>query len=379
MRYSDALSLQEHQLFPTREEVLEYLNAYSESVRDLVHFQIQVINISLQTEGIQDTWTVESKNLNSGGISRTNYDAVVVANGHYSVPSLPDICGIKAWSEAYPGVITHSKFYRNPRGFEDKKVLIVGNSASGTDITSQISSVSKHPIYVSQRSDSPLAYNMSFKKKMPEIAEFLPPAFAKRAVRFVDGSILTDIDAVLFCTGYFYSFPFLSSLEPQLISTGERVQHLYHHLFYTFHPSLAFIGLPSKIIPFRTCEGQAAVVARVLSGRLDLPTTQEMEEWEQQELSRKGAGRAFHVLSIPSDFQYHNAMVEWSMKATQPMAGRVPPKWSDKELWQRQRSSELKRFFAERGERRHAVKTAEDLGFTYEGAMLEGQHGVGFN
>ena len=371
MRYSDAPSLQDHQLFPAREIVVQYLEEYAKDVQDMVHFQTQVVDIHLKHGTPQDVWTLETKTLTSNEVSREEYDAVVVANGHYTVPKLPDIQGIQEWDKANPGAIAHSKFYRTPAQYANKKVLVVGNSASGVDIANQIGTVARHPVLNSTRSKSPLSFGAMWKRTVPEIAEFLPPRRSDRAIQFRDGSVETGVDAILFCTGYFYSYPFLSTLSPKLIDTGERVQHIYRHVFYIELPSLAFIGLPSKIIPFRTFEGQAAVIARVWANRLTLPTKARMDQWEEHEMAERGSGRSFHVLPFPKDFDYHNDMVDWALQATDPEHGKIPPKWSKRETWQRERFPLIKKAFGERGEDRHSVRSAEELGFDYDTATAQ--------
>ena len=368
MRFSDALSLEDDQLFPTREHVLKYLEHYSEEVKDMVHFETQVVNARVHNRAGHDVWEVDVLDLRSGKYSKAEYDAMVVASGHYNVPRLPDIDGIAAWDSAYPKAISHSKWYRSRDSYKDKKVLIVGNAASGTDIASQISNVARLPILVSQRTESFLAFAAGFKKALPEITEFISPSQAYRAVRFRDGTVQTDIESVLFCTGYYYSFPFLTSLSPELITSGERVQNLYQHLFYISHPSLAFVGLPAKILPFRTFEGQASVIARVWSGRLHLPSENKMRKWELEELSKRGTSGTFHVLPFPEDFDYQNEMVAWAEQTARPEDGKTCPRWSEKERWQRARFPEIKRAFAEKKEDRRRVRTIEDLGFIYEGS-----------
>ena len=364
MKHSDRL-LEDNQLFPSRETVLKYLEDYAQEIRHLVHFQTQVIDISWMRHGEQPTWLVRSKDLKSNHIFKKIYDAVVVANGHYTVPHLPSIKGICEWNKAYPGTITHSKHYRRPAPYLNKKVLIIGNAASGTDIATQIATVSQHPLLISSRSESALfPFSASYKKDVPEILEFLPPSQRRRAVKFKDGRIEENIDAILFATGYYYSFPFLSSLEPPATTTGERVEHLYQHIFYIPNPTLAFIGLPSKIIPFRTFEGQAAVIARVWSNRLSLPSVAEMQKWEKSVIKERGRGKGFHVLPFPRDFEYHNEAREGG--DGKEGRGKVPPKWDEKETWTRERFPAIKKAFAERGKGRHEVRTVEELGFDYE-------------
>ena len=371
MAFSDEPSLQEHQLFPTRETVTKYLEDYSAEVRHLVRFHTIVLEVRQMFQNGGRHWLVRLRDLETDEMSECVYDAIVVASGHYDVPMLPEIKGIREWNKANRGAISHSRCYRRPDGFSGKKVVIVGNSASGIDIASQIATVCKHPIVISQRRDSPMAFAAAYKQEVPEIVEFLPPTQHKRAVRFANGCVETSIDAVLFCTGYYYSFPFLSSLRPQLISTGDRVQHLYQHLFYIDNPSLAFVGLPSRIIPFRTFEGQAAVIARIWANRLGLPSKTKMEEWEADTISERGNGKGFHVLPFPKDFEYHNSMVVWAMQATESVHGKMPLKWSEKESWKRERFPEIKKAFANRREARHNVKTMEELGFDYNEWLKE--------
>lgn len=49
-----------------------------------------------------------------------SFDAVVVASGHYSVPFIPPIPGLKEFAERYPNSIEHTKQYRGPAGYEGK-------------------------------------------------------------------------------------------------------------------------------------------------------------------------------------------------------------------------------------------------------------------
>lgn len=367
MKFSDMPSLEDHQLFPSREVVTQYLEDQGEQVRHLVSFQTQVMDICQTRPGAHQ---VRFKNLQTNMVYERTYDAVVVANGHYTVPSLPNIKGIKEWNQANPGVISHTNFYRRPEPFADKKVIIVGNAASGTDIASQIGTVSKKPFLMSQRSESFLAFAAGYKENVPEIAEFLPGCHGTRAVRFADGRVEKDIDAILFATGYYYSFPFLSSLESKLISTGERVQHLYKHLFYIDDPTIAFIGLPAKIIPFRTVEGQGAVLARVWAHRLKLPSALEMSRWEEDVIAERGPGKAFHFLPFPKDFEYHNELVDWATRAT-GRGGKMPMRWSAKETWARERFPAIKKAFIDKGDARHSIKTLQELGFDYDAWLRE--------
>ena len=365
MEHSDHFTLQKHQLFPRWESVLDYLEQYASDVEHLVKFHTQVLDIRSSDRCGEMVWYVSSEDLVLGSKCRGEYDAVVVSNGHYNVPKIPNITGIESWHKVNPGIISHSKSFRNSLSFKGKKTMIVGFSASGLDITWQLLNAASLPILVSQKSQTPLEAPFSGVRHVAEIVEFLPPSYAKRAVRLADDTVEDEIDAVLFCTGYLYSFPFLNSVQPPLISTGERVQRLYKHIFRIDQPTLAFVGLPARIIPFRTFESQAAVIAKVWSSRLDLPSLQDMEQWESSGLKERGNGKAFHVLPFPQDFDYRNELVSWASQAPQLAEGKLPSKWAKQDYWVRERIPCIKKAFIAKGEDRRAIRTIGDAGFKY--------------
>lgn len=88
------------------------------------------------------------------------------------------------------------------------------------------------------------------------------------------GTTLACVDAVMYCTGYHYAFPFLEGTAA-VGTSDNRVGPLYQHVFPpALAPTLAFIGLPWKVLPFPQMELQSKWVARVLSGRAALPPAQ---------------------------------------------------------------------------------------------------------
>jgi cation diffusion facilitator CzcD-associated flavoprotein CzcO len=288
MRYSDLAFADDLPLFPRHEDVLDYCRQYAEDVKELIKFPHRVTDVhpvlgrehqdhTSESEGTAPSWSVTT--LNEATQSRTTdtYDAVLIASGHYAVPYVPAIKGVNEWSSAYPDTIIHSKAYRNPDQFANKKVIVVGNSASGIDIGAQIGRVCKQPLLQSSRtetktntlfsaqdeSDPPT----SWKEPIGEIVEFLPPtAPHPRSVRLSNNRIITDLDAIVFATGYLYSFPFLqlpSSPAGVVTSSGQRTRDIYQQLLHIKYRTLAFAVLPQRIIPFPMAENQAAVVARL--------------------------------------------------------------------------------------------------------------------
>lgn len=71
---------------------------------------------------------------NNSSSSTRVFDAVVVANGHYSVPRFPQLPGLAE----FPGLVMHAHNYRRPERFGGQTVVLVGASSSGVDIAEEI-------------------------------------------------------------------------------------------------------------------------------------------------------------------------------------------------------------------------------------------------
>jgi cation diffusion facilitator CzcD-associated flavoprotein CzcO len=111
--------------FPSRAQMLDYLNAYVDEfgLRDRIEFGTEVMRVEpLDPKGL-DGWRVE---LTSGEVR--HYAGVVVANGHHWDKRYPSYPG------AFAGKTLHSKDYRRPADFEGERVLVVGVGNSGCDI-----------------------------------------------------------------------------------------------------------------------------------------------------------------------------------------------------------------------------------------------------
>ncbi|KAJ5947592.1 hypothetical protein N7466_000607 [Penicillium verhagenii] len=372
MQYSDHAFPEDSQLFPEHETVKQYLEAYAEDTKSHIQFETQVNGVKLENEELS-TWALTATKLQTGTEATYIYDAVVVASGHFNVPYVPDIPGIEVWDKAYAGAVSHSKLYDSPEVFRERKVVVVGSSASGLDIAAQINEVSKEKVIVSQKSESYLAASAPSDKIIrPQIVEFMSPKIHDRGLRFADGHIEDKIDAVVFCTGYLYSFPFLSSLEPAVITDGWRTKNVYRQLFYINHPTLAFPVLSQRVVPFVTAENQAAVFSRVWSGRLHLPEQEHMKASENSEVTQKGDGKAFHVMPFPMDVDYLNLLHNWATSAKarpgleESGRGKLGKHWGDRERWMRALFPEIRRAFVQIGEQRSKIKTLEALGFDFE-------------
>jgi hypothetical protein len=364
----------------------------------------------------------------TGALRTEAYDAVVVASGHYSTTYTPNVAGIRAFDVAHPGVLSHAKTYRGPddanphdqtKRYAGRKVLIVGNGPSGLDIAGQIARVAQHPVLVSAQSPTPPespAQPADGVEEVGQIAEFVP---ARRGVRLADGREVDDVDAVLFCTGYLFSFSFLegAGLEPSPVTDnpynssssssssssnnnngetekekgsakdnedsqsggsggGRRVHGLYQHFLHIAHPTLAFPGLPIKVIPFPVAEAQAAVFARAWANALTLPSRDAMAAWERGVLAERGGAR-FHVFPKGGDGAYVNALHGWVRRADRDGAmvtGKTPPWWDDEMKWRRAIYAEAKAAFERAGK---TARSLEELGFAFPGSQREGGPAAG--
>lgn len=356
MPFSDLAFPENTLIFPSRQDVQDYLVQYAQAVRHLIQFSTQVKDIRLRQEAGKDQWDVDVVCLRTSKVSSATFDAVVVASGHYSTIYIPDVKGIAEFHKAHPHIITHSKHYRTPEPFAGKTVVVVGNAASGLDIAAQISPVCRKPLLLSvQTATSQANLDWTGAEEVPVIDEFL---VAERAVRFQDGRIEKDIDAVIFSTGYLYTYPFLRSLKPPVVTDGRRVRGLYKDLFCIDHPTLVFSGLPIKVVPFPTSETQAAVFSRTWANLLPLPSAEEMRKWEEEEVEKRGNN--FHVWPEGGDYQYINSVHDWIARSDTP--GKEPPKWTPDQIWQRQIYAKAKLKFELDGRK---AKTLEELGFEY--------------
>ena len=115
--------------FPRRAQMLEYLEGHADrfDLRSRVTFGTRVLRLDPVGTGAIDGWDVTT----SDGQTR-RYAGVLVANGHNSVPSIPEVPG------TFDGPTLHSGEYHNPGDITGRRVLVVGSGNSGCDIASEL-------------------------------------------------------------------------------------------------------------------------------------------------------------------------------------------------------------------------------------------------
>ncbi|KAK7405496.1 hypothetical protein VNO78_06847 [Psophocarpus tetragonolobus] len=274
--------------FPSHEEVLRFLNLFSDrfGIRQLIRFGTRVVRVERENE----EWVVESLDRSSDSVTREVFEAVVVCSGHNSIPRIAEIEGIERWK----GFQMHSHNYRVPQPFRHQVVLLIGYRHSAFDIMVDISPVAKE-VHVSVKDN-----RLDVKFENVKYHDMIKCVNEDGSISFQDGSTIFA-DTIIHCTGYKYSFPYLDTngiVEVQDHCVGP----LYKHIFPpTLAPWLSFIGIPTQEPIFRIAELQSMYVARVLSGKNFLPQEEEMTESIQyiyQEMEKNALPKSSCSLSL---------------------------------------------------------------------------------
>lgn len=325
MKYNkvrDSIFTPETKMYTRRENVLEYIHRYKDTIPSGVNFHFNRNITRLLKE--KDEWLLEVEDSTSLDRETRTFDAVILANGHFEIPYIPDTPGIAEWAKADPKTVTHAKYFTDGAPFRDKNVVVVGGLSSGTDLATQISTVAKS-VHVSIKGD-PKDYELIREdlQVVPLITEY---SHKTKLAKTADGQVLEDIDSIVFCTGYLYSYPFLKQyLE---VTDGLQVKDIYAQIFNVDDPSLTFIALPKDVIPMPLSELQAAVVARVFSGRLKLACREERRAAYEKELKEKGSGKSFHSFKTPEDVEYYTKLYNWVNDAGLLDEGLAPSQWGE--------------------------------------------------
>ena len=268
----------------------------------------------------------------------SHFDLLVVASGHYNMPRVPDIEGLRDWKSGHPDRVTHSKQYRSPRKYEGQNVLVLGAGVSAVDICRELDGVA-NKVYQSVRGgrfDLPASLLPENVSRVTEVAKFVSRNekhgnqvlgdgdTIPGSIILKDGRVLDDIHHVVLATGYITSYPFLPQFhsdttptteageELVVTSDGEMAHNLHRDIFYINDPTLAFIGVPYYVATFSLFDFQAQAVARVFAGKAHLPSREAMRKEYEKRVEEKGLGRGFHSLFMPGhEVAYVQELVDW--------------------------------------------------------------------
>ena len=200
----------------------------------------------------------------------------------------------------FKGSVLHSHLYRVADEYKDKTVLVLGGSASGRDIAVEISQCAKD-VLLSHRGEFGIC-------ELPSnVTEHPPIEMIADNGTVVLNSSQYSVDAIVFCTGYLYNFPFLHESCGIKVERN-RISPLYKHMFNANHPSMAFIGVPSIVCPFHLFSMQARWIIKVLEGADTLPSKDNMlKDCEKELRSRLRAGipeKYFHRFDKGENLEY---------------------------------------------------------------------------
>ncbi|XP_047231874.1 flavin-containing monooxygenase 5-like [Girardinichthys multiradiatus] len=320
--------------------IMDYYRMYADHFQLTKHIRLNthVLNIKKRSDFSRSgQWDVETEN-KDGRREKHIFDAVMICIGHHCQPNLPlhDFPGI----ETFTGKYFHSRDYKTPEEWRNKKAVVIGIGNSGGDIAVELSRVTKQ-LYLSTRRGAwvlnrvgdngiPLdllfnrvlnilrnvipfslicslgekrlnnrfnhsLYNLKPKHRLfsqhPTVNDELPnrilsgtvqvkPNICKfhgSNVEFDDGSIADDVDLVVFATGYNFSFPFLAS---NVVPVSENQTSLYKYVFppELDRPTLAIIGLVQPLGAIMPIsEMQARWATRVFKGCIKLPSSAAMQ------------------------------------------------------------------------------------------------------
>ncbi|CAF1504967.1 unnamed protein product [Adineta ricciae] len=283
--------------------VEDYLIAYAEK-----HQLLQYICLNTTVNSIDETFTVTyTMKLNSASklpprserqlLEKTDdyavytekFDAICVANGHYSEIYLPDdIPGFH--SHTFP--IIHSRSYRDPEHYRNFCVIVVGASHSGVDICGELMSSSKQVILSMKEQNTDhfkLALDLLRQSGKSICTDYLSTKFCivppieriDQDTVYFENQASIKPDSIIFATGYEYRMPFLQGklqIDQTRLLDNHYVYPLYKQLFHAKFPdgTLSFLTIPYRIVPFPLAEVQSHVVARVLCGLISLPSSEQM-------------------------------------------------------------------------------------------------------
>ncbi|KAJ7265944.1 hypothetical protein B0H12DRAFT_177654 [Mycena haematopus] len=300
------------------------INSNDENANVSYSTRVELVEKRFDADGNEEGWKLTLKKFIRLGASSSkerwwmeDFDAVVIATGSFNGPNIPNIPGLAEWARHFPGSILHSREYRQPEKFSNKSVLMVGAGTSATGISADI-----HPFL--------LPYGV---KIMVGIERFHA---SNATIELSDGTLLTDIDHIIFSTGYQYSFPFLplyhnSSIGPNeegpedrpqpIVTDGSHFRSLYGDTIFIEEPTLGFMNMNFNTISWVFGEYSAVALARVWSGTAMLPNQQEMwESYRKTVVARGGYGKGLVYFNIR---EHVNTFCAWLNNAAFEFGGRT--------------------------------------------------------
>ncbi|KAI0461440.1 hypothetical protein LJB42_001109 [Komagataella kurtzmanii] len=257
----------------------------------------------------KDVWSIEY------------FDSVIVCVGQNNIPYIPANIenAVEQIRAENPDLIEHSQTFRRIEDYKGLKLVVVGASYSACDFISDVYPICQLPIHVVTRGGEMKEY--PFRKPIyegdekninitHEITTLEKDSNGKLRITTKDGQILEDVDKLIIATGYKHYFPFLKEEDGlNLINKNGRVSQLYQHIFYIPDPSLTFLSVANGTYTFTVFEYQSALIARFLTGKVELPEREEQEAWIQNRVNLKSDTTFFHMIPYEEAGEYFQDLV----------------------------------------------------------------------
>lgn len=359
-RFSDRSHDDTTALFPTREQMLAYLEGYARQFElcDSIHLATRVERISRQGQ----SWLIDWRGRNTTGSE--SFSAVIVATGAEGAPIIPAIPGLRQFSGALGAL--HSSRYKGAQFLHGRNVVVVGGSISALEIASDLALAGAANVTVASRrqryilpkmiagtpadhmlftrmaalseaaltpdelgarmkaailaaAGNPANYGAPepdpdlFRAGITQAQHYLSciaegristrPAIDKidgTTVHFTDGSS-TEADAIIFATGFTPALDFLPPTIAQHLAIEDGGPDLFAHSFHPEAPNMAFIGLYNLVGPkLPVIDLQARWIAAIMGGAQPLPSVAEMRRGIEEGRWRRLAGiqPVMHGLAI---------------------------------------------------------------------------------
>lgn len=265
--------------YPPREVLWDYIKGRVEKagIRHLIKFNQPVRMVTFSEATMR--FTVMSHDLVRESVHSDEFDHVIVASGHFSVPNVPEFSGF----DKFNGRILHAHDFRDAVEFKDKDLLIIGTSYSAEDIGSQCYKYGARSITVSHRT-KPMGFAWPAGwKEVPLLTHV-----QNNIAYFKDGTC-QKVDAIILCTGYLHHFPFLP--DDLRLRTRNRLWPLglYKGVVWEKNSKLFYLGMQDQFYTFNMFDAQAWLVRDIINGQFVLPTASEMTEhglqWQKHEES----------------------------------------------------------------------------------------------
>jgi trimethylamine monooxygenase len=264
--------------FPPREVLFDYITgrARKNDVGRFIQFNTAVRWVDYDDE--TETFRVTVERLNDAQTRTEEFDYVIVATGHFSVPNAPHFDGFKD----FPGRVLHAHDVRDAQEFAGKRLLVMGSSYSAEDIALQSKKYGAEAVTITYRT-APMGFSW------PDGVEEVPllTKVEGKTAHFKDGST-REIDVIILCTGYQHSFPYIADDLRLRTANVLYTPNLYKGVFWLDNPKLMYLGMQDQFYTFTLFDAQAWYARDFILGRLSLPPRDEMADDIATWMAREG-------------------------------------------------------------------------------------------